>query len=486
MDTWGRRGFAAAAITGGMIGLSGAGTEVPSAQWGGGAPDPDPRRSRRSAADPAVDAGRYATPDYPPDYRGQSRTEHRPAEAAQQAMPNPVANPVANSMPNPVQPEQVAPRHATPAYPAAAADGSYAAAEYPGAEYPGAEYPGGDYPRTEHSRTDYPGPGYSGAEYPTGGLPRVAAKLGARGSDGFLAGDLAALSGPNEMPLSGTPVGALSQVEASLSTSFGTYGAVAPAAELGGRSESRHARPEHPDQYSERSGELYAERSGELYAERSGELYAERPAERYTERPAELYAERPAERYTERSNELYAQRPGELYAERPAEQYTERSAELYAQRPAGGDLYRERPAEVYRERPTELYGDRPAELYAGHPAELYRDALGGEAQTVGVPRVSSIGALSQSSMSTNPAPGQPGPSAYQPANRHMGQPTTYPAEQPVRSVELVGASYPGGGLPHSAPMGQHGQHGQSLDSETSALGSLDSSAMFGSLSRPPR
>jgi len=385
-------------------------------------------------------------------------------------MANPVASPVANS----VQPEQVAPRHATPAYPAAA-DGSYAAAEYPGAEYPGGDYPGGDYPQTERGRSEYPSAGYSGAEYPTGGLPRMAASLGARGSDGFLAGDLAALSGPNEMPLSGTPVGALSQVEASLSTSFGTYGAVAPAAELGGRSESRHARPEHPEQYSERSGELYAER----------------PAERYTERSNELYAERPVERYTERSNELYAQRPGELYAERPAERYTEQSAELYAQRPAGGDLYRERPAELYGDRPAELYGERPAELYgerptelyAGPSAELYRDAVGAEAQTVGVPRVSSIGALSQSSMSTNPAAGQPGPSAYQPPNRHMGQPTTYPAEQPVRSVELVGASYPGGGLPHSA---QHGQHGQSLDSETSALGSLDSSAMFGSLSRPPR
>jgi hypothetical protein len=456
MDTWGRRGFAAAVITGGMIGLSGAGAEVPSAQWGGGAPDPDPRRSRRPAADPAVNASRYPAPDYPGQSHGQPHgshsTEYRPVEAAEQTVASPMANPVANSMPNSVQSEQTVSRHATPAYPSAAADGSYSA-------YPGGEYPGGEYPETERGRSEYPNVAYSGAEYPTGGLPRVAANLGARGSDGFLAGDLAALSGPNEMPLGATPVGALSQVEASLSTSFGPYGAGAPGAELGGRSESRHARPEHTEQYTERSGELYAER--------------------YTERSAELYAERPAERYTERSSELYAQRPAELYPER--------SAELYAQRPAGGDLYRERPAELYQDRPTELYGEHPAELYASRPSELYAEhPVGAEAQTVGVPRVSSIGALSQSSMPTNLAPDQPGPSAYPPVNRHMGQPTTYPAEQPVRSVELVGASYPGGGHRHGAPMGQHGQHGQSVDSETSALGSLDSSGMFGSLSRPPR
>jgi len=467
MDTWGRRGFAAAVITGGMIGLSGAGAEVPSAQWGGGAPDPDPRRSRRSAADPTVDDGRYGAPDY----RGQAHAEYRSAEAAEQTVAN-SAVPVASSMPNPVQPEQVAPRHATPAYPAAVADGSYSAAEYPGVEYSG----------------EYPSAAYSGAEYPTGGLPRVAANLGARGSDGFLAGDLAALSGPNEMPLGGTPVGALSQVEASLGTSFGTYSGGAPGAELGGRSESRHARPEHTEQYTEqyteRSGELYAERQPERYSERSAELYAERPVERYTERSAELYAERQPERYPERSSELYAQRPDELYAERPVELYSERSAELYAQRPAGGDLYRERPAEAYGDRPAELYGDRPSELYASRSSEIYGEyGVGADAQTVGVPRVSSIGALSQSSMPTNVAPGQPAPSGYQPANRHMGQPTTYPAEQPVRSVELVGASYPGGGHPRGAPMGQHSQ---SVDSETSALGSLDSSAMFGSLSRPPR
>ena len=468
MDTWGRRGFAAAVITGGMIGLSGAGAEVPSAQWGGGAPDSDPRRSRRSAADPAVDASRYPAPDYHGQSHGQSHgTEYRSAEAAEQTVASPMASPVANSMPNPVQSEQAVPRHATPAYAAAAADGSYSAAEYPAAEYPGGEYPGGEYPETERGRSAYPNVAYSGAEYPTGGLPRVAANLSARGSDGFLAGDLAALSGPNEMPLGATPVGALSQVEASLSTSFGPYGAGAPGAELGGRSESRHARPEHTEQYAERSGELYAER--------------------YTERSAELYAERPAELYAERSSELYAQRPGELYPERPVEQYTERSAELYAQRPAGGDLYRERPAELHQERPTELYGERPAELYASRPSELYGEhPVGAEAPTVGVPRVSSIGALSQSSMPTNLAPGQPGPSVYPPVNRHMGEPTTYPAEQPVRSVELVGASYPGGGHRHGAPMGQHGQHGQSVDSETSALGSLDSSGMFGSLSRPPR
>ncbi|MDT7564591.1 MAG: hypothetical protein QOG76_3215, partial [Pseudonocardiales bacterium] len=70
-----------------------------------------------------------------------------------------------------------------------------------------------------------------------------------------------------------------------------------------------------------------------------------------------------------------------------------------------------------------------------------------------------------------------------PVHQQMGLPTSYPAERSVRAVELVGAAYPQGA--HRGPE-RHGEPDPSLDSDTSALGSLDSSAMFGSLSRPPR
>jgi hypothetical protein len=59
--------------------------------------------------------------------------------------------------------------------------------------------------------------------------------------------------------------------------------------------------------------------------------------------------------------------------------------------------------------------------------------------------------------------------AVAPRSHQMGQPTSYPAERPVRSVELVGAGRHGAG-----PAGP-------LDEEASALGSLDRSALFGTL-----
>jgi hypothetical protein len=65
------------------------------------------------------------------------------------------------------------------------------------------------------------------------------------------------------------------------------------------------------------------------------------------------------------------------------------------------------------------------------------------------------------------------PDELTPRSHQMGQPTSYLAERPVRSVELVGAGRSGHG---DRPVGQ-------VDDDSSALGSLDRSDMFGTLSR---
>jgi hypothetical protein len=434
MDTWGRRGFAAAVITGGMIGLSGTGAvaAVPSAQWGG-SPGPEPRTPQRPPVGPS--ATRYGAPEYQMEPRG---AEYRPAESAEQTVATQA------------QPEQ-APRHANPAYPAAPVAADYA------------------------------------VDYPTGGMARVPAAAGAHGSDGFLAGDLAALADPRSTSYSGTPIGALGPAEAGMGTGFTSYGTSAPEF---GRMESRHARPEQPEQYGERPTESYAERPADLYADHSAELYSERPAQSYAERPAQSYGERPADLYSDRPAELYGERPAQSYGEHPAELYGERPAELYGDRPA--ELYGDRPAELYGERPAELYGDRPAELYADrspgvemHPSTMSpRSPVG----SMGQPVVPLSQQEYQQAYQGYPQPGgypmghQPMQPPVAPVHQQMGLPTSYPAERSVRAVELVGAAYPQG-----AHRGQE-QHGEPnpLDSDTSALGSLDSSAMFGSLSRPPR
>jgi hypothetical protein len=189
------------------------------------------------------------------------------------------------------------------------------------------------------------------------------------GSDGFLAGNLAALAVPAAASIAGTPIGALGPAEGSIGTSFDSYGGVDRYGEPGvgyGRVESRHARPEQPEQY-----------------------------------------------------------PG-------------------------------------------WFGDRSTEAY--RDVEPYRDQAYGvpasaqQAQTALVPRVA-------------------------PDGGYLGQPTSYAAEQPVRSPELVGVSYPGAahqpGSVGSALPRRHGRHGQP-ESNSSALGSLDSSDLFESLSQPPR
>jgi hypothetical protein len=451
MDTWGRRGFAAAVITGGMIGLSGTGAvaAVPSAQWGG-SPEPEPRTPQRPPADPS--ATRYGAPEYQMEPRAAG---YRLAESAEQTVATQA------------QPEQ-APRHANPAYAAAPV-----AADYQ-------------------------------VDYPTGGMARVPATAGAHGSDGFLAGDLAALADPLSPSYSGTPIGALGPAEGSMGTGFTSYGTSAPEF---GRMESRHARPEQPEQYGERPAESYAERPADLYADRPAELYGERPAQSYAERPAQSYIERPPQSYGERPADQYSDRPAELYGERPVQSYGERPAELYGERPAElygdrpAELYGERPAELYGERPAELYGERPAELYGERPAELYADRSPGvEMHPSAMSPRSPIGSMGQPAVPLSQQEyqqayqGYSQPGGYQmghqpmqppaaPVHQQMGLPTSYPAERSVRAVELVGAAYPQGA--HRGPE-RHGEPDPSLDSDTSALGSLDSSAMFGSLSRPPR
>ena len=417
MDTWGRRGFAAAVITGGMIGLSGAGTGgVPSAQWGG-VPEHEPRTPRRQPTGPAT---RYGAPEYQPEQRA---AEYRPIDAAEQTVATQTVATQAvasQAVAAQAQPEQAMPRHATPSYAAAPVTGEYAAAEYAAAEYPAAEYAAAEYPA---------------AGYPTGGIPRMPAGAGTHGvhgSDGFLAGNLAALASPPSVPAAGTPIGALGPAEGSLGTGFTSYGNPAAPAEFG-RQESRHARPEQPERYGDHPLESY----GDRYSERRAESYGERPAESFGERPLESYGERPAEQYGERPAELYGDRPVELYGDRGAE----------------------------------LYGERPVELYGDHGAELYGErSLHTESQTVAMTPRSPIHSMGQAAV---PA----GQSMHQaPVHQQMGLPTSYPAERPVRAVELVGAAYQQGGDRHAQP----------VDSDTSALGSLDSSGLFGSLSRPPR
>jgi len=376
MDTWGRRGFAAAVITGGMIGLSGAGTGgVPSAQWGG-VPEQEPRTPRRPPTGPAT---RYGAPEYQPEQRA---AEYRPIDAAEQTVATQTV--ATQAVAAQAQPEQAMPRHATPSYAAAPVTGEYAA-----------------------------------AEYPTGGIPRMPAGAGTHGvhgSDGFLAGNLAALASPPSVPAAGTPIGALGPAEGSLGTGFTSYGNTAAPAEFG-RQESRHARPEQPERYADHPLESY----GDRYSERRPEQYGERPAESFGERPLESYGERPAEQYGER--------------------------------------------------PAELYGDRPVELYGDHGAELYGErSLHTESQTVAMTPRSPIHSMGQPAVPAGQSMDQA------PVHQQMGLPTSYPAERPVRAVELVGAAYQQGGNRHAQP----------VDSDTSALGSLDSSGLFGSLSRPPR
>ncbi|HEX4249529.1 MAG TPA: hypothetical protein VH008_16820 [Pseudonocardia sp.] len=435
MDTWGRRGFAAAVITGGMIGLSGAGTGgVPSAQWGG-VPEQEPRAPRRQATGPAT---RYAAPEYQapeyqvPEYQPGQRAaaEYRPAEVAERTV-------ATQTVATQVQPEQPMPRHATPSYAAAQATGEYSPAEYQAADYQAAEY--------------------RAAEYPTGGMARVPAGAGTHGvhgSDGFLAGNLAALASPPSVPAAGTPIGALGPAEGSLGTGFSSYRNTAAPAEFG-RPESRHARPEQP--------ELYADRPLESY----GDRYADRPAESYPGRVESFGEQRPADSFGERPRESYGDRPAELYGDRPAELYGDRPAELYGERPV--ELYGDRGAELYGERPVELYGDHGAELY-GERSRHADSSRHTDSQTVAMTPRSPIQSMSQPAVPTGQSMQQP------PVHQQMGMPMSYPAERPVRAVELVGAAHQQGGNRHAAP----------VDSDTSALGSLDSSALFGSLSRPPR
>jgi len=418
MDTWGRRGFAAAVITGGMLGLSGAGADAPAERWGA-APEPDRRLTRRPPVNPAMGATRYGTPEY----RTQPRAaEYRLPEAAEQTMASPV------------QPDPSSARHATPAYPVAPVDRGYPTGGLP--RFAGNAAPNGS--GTHGADLNGLGAdtvGMNGVSASGNGTARPdtvgANGFGGYGSDGFLAGNLAALPAPPATALPGTPIGALGPAEGSLGTGFDTYGSAAPGPQFG-RNESRHARPEQRESYPERLPAGYAER------------------------PAEQYAERPAGGYAERSPELYAERPAaDLYAERPADVYRDR----------GGERCSDHPAERYNERPAEQYAERPAELYAERPGDRYAErSVGGDTGTV---RVSAV------------APGGP---ADQPTN-YLGQPVSYLAEQPVRSVELVGAAYQAGGHRAGPPVNQHAQP---VDADTSALGSLDSSALFGSLSRRPR
>jgi hypothetical protein len=351
METWGRRGFAAAVITGGMIGLSGASGEAAPAYWNGEIRPPGRRPpQQRPLSAPGVT--RYGPPEPP--------GEPSATESAEQTMITPV---------RPEQPgrrhDRSAPRHAGPGY-----------------------GPGGlDSPTT--GLTDLAGGGPAGAPgalggpgsagpAPAGGIGPAGmgpSGAGIRGTDGFLAGNLAALPEPPATSSTGTPIGTLGPAEGSLGTSFDSYSADF------GRVESRHARPQQ----------------------------------------SELFAELPADRY-ERT----------LLAERAAEQYPD--------------------AESYRDEPfRELAGER------------YAVRAGGEqGRTMVAPQV-------------GPAGGD-----------YLSQPGGYPAEQSVRSPELVGANYSAGA--HHAPQQpsqSRGQHAQP-DPDASALGSLDSSGLFGSLSRPPQ
>jgi hypothetical protein len=365
METWGRRGFAAAVITGGMIGLSGASGEAAPAYWNGEIRPP----GRRPLQQPPLSAPgmtRYGPPEPPGE---PAATEHRATGSAEQTMITPV---------RPEQPgrrhDLSAPRHAGPGYGPGGLDSpTTGLADLPGGGPAGA--PGA------LSGLGPAGPAPAGGVGPAGMEP---SGVGIRGTDGFLAGNLAALPDPPATSSTGTPIGTLAPAEGSLGTSFDSYSADF------GRMESRHARPE----------------------------------------PSELFAERPADRY-ERT----------LLAERAAEQYPD--------------------AESYRDEPfrDEPFRDEPFRELAG---ERYAVRAGGEqGRTMVVPQV-------------GPAGGD-----------YLSQSGGYPAERSVRSPELVGASYPGGAHHAQQPSQPRGQHAQP-DPDASALGSLDSSGLFGSLSRPPQ
>ena len=136
--------------------------------------------------------------------------------------------------------------------------------------------------------------------------------------------------------------------------------------------------------------------------------------------------------------------------------------------------------------PAERGGSYRPDLGSGYGGELDADyPRGGHARPVdGVGAHSAGGAYGSdgflagnlTALPEEPARSTPewsAPDALTPRSHQMGQPTSYPAERPVRSVELVGAGRSGHG---DRPVGQ-------VEDDSSALGSLDRSDMFGTLSR---
>lgn len=270
--TWGRRGFAAAAITGGMLGVAGASggpraLSRPSAgdtgsgdtgndDTGNGVPHavPPPR-----SIGVAATSARYSAPLY---HTGPGSSEFQLAEIADQARPGYPAGPV----PVPYQ----GPAPSTGGFGGPPAPGGYPAVSGGAHAAPKHSAPergqGADYVDLNRA-DDVIGQtvGLSGNELRPGAFDvertvglseeqRNPESVGgvATGSDGYLAGNATALavnpstvmSGPSAVK-SGPSAGAMDPGEAGLGTGFGTYGATGVDA---GRGTSRHARPEPGEQ----------------------------------------------------------------------------------------------------------------------------------------------------------------------------------------------------------------------------------------------
>ncbi|HEY2203347.1 MAG TPA: hypothetical protein VGH99_02560 [Pseudonocardia sp.] len=216
MDTWGRRGFAAAAITGGQLGLSGTGA------WNAVATQEpvlrEPRKPRDSMELPVTTpaAGYGAAPDHrQPGFGGQPG--YGGPAPAHQGHPGYPGQPYG------------APRHSGPEF------GAPMAPRVPLGQ--------GEPHRSfgEPARPAWSEPVPHGSD------------LLSDGSDGFLAGNVAALATPPALDDSGSAIGALGHGEDPLGIGFQPYGDL-PAEPV---RPSRHARPEADALFGERPAETH-------------------------------------------------------------------------------------------------------------------------------------------------------------------------------------------------------------------------------------
>lgn len=255
--TWGRRGFAAAAITGGMLGLGGASGGGRALSWpsagdtGTGRPPavPPPRSTGVAAT-----SARYSAPVY---HTGSGSSEFQLAEIAEQASPGYPVGPTHAPYQCPPSAPSAGGFGAAPGQQAVATDGfsavssganpapKHSAPDFAqGSGYVELNRPGGVPGQTVGLSGNEPRPGAFDIER-TVGLSEVQREpvVGAAGtgSDGYLAGNVAALAVNPSTVMSGGAAGALGNAEAGRGAGFETYGAAAVDA---GRGASRHARPE--------------------------------------------------------------------------------------------------------------------------------------------------------------------------------------------------------------------------------------------------